>query len=151
MSTHWFVVYPTGESTGTNTAPITPPGIKIISVTAGSNDENTLEQGGSIGGYSRFMGPFNSQKDAENAHPPAGGAAIIDIIGAGVTEGIGVSSGLANPLTGLSAIGDFFQRLTQANTWVRVAEVVLGFLLLVTGLAKLSGASSLVGKAVKLA
>lgn len=149
MSTDWFVVYPTGENIGTVTSPVTPPGIKIVSVQSGSADENTLEQGGSLNGYSRFMGPFSSESDAENAHPPSGGQAIKDIIGAGVAVGLGDAAGISNPLTGLAAIGDFFQRLTQKSTWVRIAEVVLGLLLVVVGLSKLSGVSSAVVKTAK--
>lgn len=37
-------------------------------------------------------------------------------------------------LTGINAIGDFFNRLTQSATWVRVGEVVAGGLLLYLGL-----------------
>lgn len=45
------------------------------------------------------------------------------------------SSGqLPNPLTGLAAIGDFFHRLTEANTWIRVGEVLAGVLVLYIGL-----------------
>jgi hypothetical protein len=40
-------------------------------------------------------------------------------------------------LTGLPAIGDFFNRLTQANTWIRVGEVVAGLLLLYVGVTAL--------------
>src|SRR5947209_7351456 len=41
---------------------------------------------------------------------------------------------LPNPLSGLNAVGDFFYRLTEAQTWVRVAEVGAGVLLLYMGL-----------------
>lgn len=37
-------------------------------------------------------------------------------------------------LGGVQAIGDFFNRLTQANTWIRVGEVAAGLLLLYIGL-----------------
>jgi hypothetical protein len=43
--------------------------------------------------------------------------------------------GISNPLAGVNAIGDFFNRLTQPNTWVRVGEVVAGVLLLYLGLS----------------
>jgi hypothetical protein len=39
---------------------------------------------------------------------------------------------------GLAAIGDFFARLTQGATWLRVAEVVLGAGLIIVALAKLA-------------
>jgi len=43
-------------------------------------------------------------------------------------------------LGGLGAIGDFFNRLTQPNTWIRVGEVLGGLLLVYMGLrASFSG------------
>lgn len=42
---------------------------------------------------------------------------------------------LTNPLAGVNAIGDFFNRLTQPNTWVRVGEVGAGVLLIYLGLS----------------
>lgn len=37
-------------------------------------------------------------------------------------------------LSGLAAIGDFFARLTEANTWIRVGEFIAGALILYIGL-----------------
>jgi hypothetical protein len=55
-----------------------------------------------------------------------------------------------NPLTGLNAIGDFFQRLTQAVTWERVAEAVAGGLLIYVALkAMFPGVASAVAAPVK--
>lgn len=52
-----------------------------------------------------------------------------------------------NPLSGINAIGDFFNRLTQAQTWIRVGEVVAGGLLLYLGLkAVVTPAGANVGK-----
>jgi hypothetical protein len=62
-----------------------------------------------------------------------------------VQQSPAVVEGAANaggPLTGLAAIGDFFQRITQANTWIRIAEVVLGFGLIVVGLAQLASGTA---------
>lgn len=56
---------------------------------------------------------------------------------AGVQAGAG---NIPNPLAGLAAIGDFFQRLTQASTWIRVAEVLLGLILLAAGTARITRA-----------
>jgi|SRR5271166_2693411 len=47
---------------------------------------------------------------------------------------------LPNPLAGLSSIGDFFGRLTQASTWVRVGEVILGLVLIAIGIARMTHA-----------
>ena len=52
-------------------------------------------------------------------------------------------------LTGLAAIGDFFQRLSQANTWIRVGEVLLGLALIIIGLAKLAEGTPLGHAALK--
>ena len=63
----------------------------------------------------------------------------------GVASGIGQIPG-APQLGGLSAIGDFFSKLGQANTWIRVAEVLLGLGLIIVGMAKL-GSGTAAGKA----
>jgi hypothetical protein len=49
-------------------------------------------------------------------------------------SGQGLTAGSPVNLGGLAAIGDFFNRLTQANTWLRVGEVVAGLLLVYIGL-----------------
>lgn len=58
-----------------------------------------------------------------------------DFIGAG-TPGLGGG----NPLTGLAAIGDFFARLSEANTWLRIGEGLLGVILIAVGVARLTHA-----------
>ena len=56
---------------------------------------------------------------------------------------------IQNPLTGLAAIGDFFQRLTQANTWVRIGEGILGLILLAVGIARITHAVPVATKVAK--
>jgi len=59
-----------------------------------------------------------------------------------------------NPLSGLAAIGAFFAGLSEKNTWVRVAKVVVGGAMVLIGLAKLTGLDDKVaglGKAVAAA
>jgi hypothetical protein len=53
----------------------------------------------------------------------------------GTVGGLPGGGGISNPLSGVNAIGDFFNRLTQPNTWVRVGEVVAGVLLVYLGLS----------------
>jgi len=53
---------------------------------------------------------------------------------------IGGAADAAANATGLSAVGDFFGRLGQANTWIRVAEVILGVVLLAVGIARITHA-----------
>ena len=48
--------------------------------------------------------------------------------------------GAPNPLSGLSSIGDFFSRLGEANTWIRVGEVVIGVILIAVGVAETTNA-----------
>jgi hypothetical protein len=52
-----------------------------------------------------------------------------------------VNPKLPNPLTGINAIGAFFNDLGNANTWIRVAKVVIGGLLLIIGIVHITGVS----------
>lgn len=45
------------------------------------------------------------------------------------------ATGSATGLAGLSSIGDFFGRLTEGATWIRVLEMLLGVGLVMVGLA----------------
>jgi hypothetical protein len=53
----------------------------------------------------------------------------------------------AGQLTGLAAIGDFFNKLENSNTWLRVGEVILGIALISVGVARLTHTVSFVEKA----
>jgi uncharacterized membrane protein len=55
------------------------------------------------------------------------------------TEGPTIPS-LGSPLTGINAIGAFFSDLGNSNTWIRVAKVVIGGLLLIIGIVHITGA-----------
>jgi len=63
-------------------------------------------------------------------------------VGTGGLSGLPGSAGQAGQaignaapnIAGVAAIGDFFNRLTQANTWIRVGEVAAGLILLYVGL-----------------
>jgi hypothetical protein len=44
------------------------------------------------------------------------------------------ATNVQNPLTGIQSIGDFFGRLAEPATWVRVGEVVIGALALAIGM-----------------
>jgi hypothetical protein len=46
----------------------------------------------------------------------------------------------SNPLDFLGEVGDFFHRLTEASTWERIGEVLLGVMLVCVGIAKLTHA-----------
>lgn len=61
-----------------------------------------------------------------------------------------VPSGLQNAIPGVAQIGDFFASLGEASTWIRVAEVFLGVVLLGIGIAQLTHTSNVISKAVKM-
>lgn len=46
-----------------------------------------------------------------------------------------------NPLGGIEAVGDFFHRLTEPQTWTRVGEVIAGGILLYAGIRALAHGS----------
>lgn len=53
---------------------------------------------------------------------------------------------------GIDAIGKFFGNLTKSDTWTRILKVVIGGVLMVVGLAKLTGIDKgIIGTAVKKA
>jgi hypothetical protein len=79
---------------------------------------------------------------------------VVKEILAGVTSKTGLSAGVQVPeeitnaatniIPGVKEIGSFFSALVDPHTWIRVAEVGLGVLLIAVGLAKLVPTSSLV-------
>jgi hypothetical protein len=80
--------------------------------------------------------------------------AIGDIIGAtgtavgAVATGVSTASILPSWTNGLtSLLGD----LTSASLWIRIAKVIIGGAMLLVGIAKLTGASGVAAKAVKVA
>lgn len=152
--TVWFVVFPSTETETSATE--VPPGSKIASAEVGSAAYDAWLANGAYNGYQVLSGPFPSQGAAQAWSPTPLG--ILDWVQAGVAgvlvgggeqspaAAIATAGKVTNPLTGLAAIGDFFQRLTQGNTWIRVAEAVLGLGLVIVGLAKLASGTA-VGRA----
>ncbi len=62
--------------------------------------------------------------------------------GPGVAQAAGqaaANAALSGPFSGLAAIGDFFSRLANPHTWLRVAEVLVGAAFLIIGLNHLLG------------
>lgn len=104
-----------------------------------------------------LAGPFATKTDAENWVSGAGAqyfgpgkTNIAPPVDTPVTQGIPGPASFS-PLTGLAAIGDFFQRLSQASTWVRVGEVVLGLILLSVGVARVTNAVPVATKVARTA
>jgi len=77
--------------------------------------------------------------------------------GGGTHPGVSVSTvnssngHLPSALSGLAAIGDFFARLGDPNTWIRVAKVIAGGTLLIVGLAHMSGADNAIATVARKA
>lgn len=86
---------------------------------------------------------------ALNAGPVQGSGASIGQLAqneAGSLPGQ-VAGGVASSgLPGLSQVGDFFSRLTEKSTWIRIGEVLLGAALIIVSAAKLFAGTS-AGKA----
>lgn len=65
----------------------------------------------------------------------------------------GTASGIdatAQALAPLTAIGDFFGRLTEGNTWIRIGEGLLGVLLIAVGIAHMTNAVPAATKIAKM-
>jgi hypothetical protein len=54
-----------------------------------------------------------------------------------------------SPLAGLAAIGDFFSRLTEKNTWLRAVKILAGGMLIIIGMAHMTGADNAVAAAAR--
>lgn len=69
----------------------------------------------------------------------------------GTNRGINPHYGGSGPLAGLASIGDFFGRLTDAHTWVRIGEVVLGLVLIAVAVARITHAVPIATRVAKTA
>lgn len=132
----------------------------LINATSGNPGQYVITQSGSkpVPANSAFTvtGPY-ATKDAAIAAVPAGATYSIQTwnsilgtfgaIGKALKKALNTqvpTPSLSNPLSGLEAIGGFFNglkaALTSANLWIRVAKVAIGGVLMIVGLAKLTGA-----------
>jgi hypothetical protein len=105
---------------------------------------------GNTNGYSnRLLASAAAARYNANPQPSAGPAqAPSDLTGPGGK--IPGAPSITNPLGGIAAIGDFFNRLTQPNTWIRVGEVVAGLLLVWVGFNAITRDTA-VGKGIQSA
>lgn len=104
-----------------------------------------------------IQGPYTSQAAAQAAIPaitkanPAPGV-LGQVAKDNSSNPLGAA---ANAATDISSTVGFLSTLGEANTWIRVAKVVAGGLILIVGLLKLTGADKAIGgaaaKAVKVA
>jgi hypothetical protein len=77
-----------------------------------------------------------------------GGKPPTTSIAKGEANALEQETGVSLP-TGINAIGDFFNRLTDKNTWIRFAKIVVGGALLIIGLAHMTGADNAVASAAR--
>lgn len=82
-------------------------------------------------------GPYSTQAAAQTAANTIGGG----FPGANISgnPGTAIKQGLSN-IPGASSVGDFLGRLDEGSTWIRIAEGVLGLLLIAVGVARLTHA-----------
>ena len=95
------------------------------------------------------VGPFSSEAEA-NAYVTAHKTKPLigdEIPGTGGTPDL--KPDVPNPLTGINAIGDFFSRLTNSNTWIRAAKILVGGMLVLVGIAHMTGASGAIAETAR--
>ena len=82
----------------------------------------------------RWKGPFATEAQAKTAQNPKQQSPnpVTDL----------TTAARHSNLSGLAAIGDFFHRLTEASTWIRVGEVLLGLALITVGLAHIASGTA---------
>jgi hypothetical protein len=74
--------------------------------------------------------------EAKKEFPAGKAPSFTPVTPAKVVAGAASETGIS--LTGINAVGDFFARLTEANTWERIGEVLLGAILIAVGLAHMT-------------
>lgn len=121
----------TGQWWVINTSP--PSGTPTVyTVMEGTQAQAEAYGGGIAGPYSQARADQVAASRPQNASAPG------PFPGTSISPGGGITT--SNPLSGLASVGDFFSRLGQANTWIRVGEVVLGLVLLAVGVARITHA-----------
>lgn len=102
-----------------------------------------------VGGRSGYLraGPFTTKADVDAYLKVGAQSTGTGIPGLNINPQGGFS--VSNPLAGLSDIANFFDKLGQAHTWLRVAEVLLGLGLIAIGIAKMTNAVPIATKAAK--
>lgn len=125
-------VAPTGQDYWDNTK---YPAYEFFQETDPSRIAQLNKMIGSVGG-GPLWGPFDSLSAAQQfaqSHGPTDPVQKMDSLTPGI-PGLDQLSGLTSGVLG------FLGALTDPHTWLRVAEVILGLVLIAVGLAKLTNA-----------
>jgi hypothetical protein len=148
--TDWWVLVP--KASEQNVAGVVADAF-IVSVPQGSAIDTKLlaNYAGQVTisgrtGYQR-AGPFTSQAAAQAYLKVGAQNSGTQIPGVAITPGGGITT--SNPLSGVDAIGAFFNKLGDPHLWIRVAKVVTGGLLLVIGLVHITGAGGAVASVAR--
>lgn len=83
----------------------------------------------------------DAAKEYPNGAPPGG--PLKGALGHDIVQGAGLAP--------LASVGDFFHRLTESQTWIRVGEVIGGGIVVYVGLRALASGSSTVGTGARKA
>lgn len=157
----WFIIAPAGESTGSGLEGTIPKGAKAYDASGATytalNDDFTNNNSTpvTIGGtkWEAVMGPFSTKAQAVAATPPSWQSVLAGAVEGAVTNTTPTPQ--ANPVAGLTSwetsLTNFLGDLSSKNTWIRVAKVTVGGLILLVGLAKLTGADKAIGGVVDTA
>src|SRR5271170_2027071 len=94
----------------------------------------------------KWKGPFATEAEAQTAQAPKQQSPnpVNDAVNA-------VENSTGGPLAGLQQIGTFFGSLGEANTWVRVGQVVLGLILVAVWVARITHAVPIATQVAKVA
>jgi hypothetical protein len=148
--TDWWVLVPAAAEQ--NAAGVVS-GAFVVSVAQGSAVDSQLlgNYAGkvTVGGKTGYLraGPFTTAAAAAAYLKTGAAAAGTGIPGVSIAPSGAVTT--SNPLAGLAAIGQFFTSLGEVNTWIRVAKVLAGGLLLVIGLVHITGADNAIATAAR--
>jgi hypothetical protein len=152
MADVWFVLVP--EASEMNAAG-TVSNAFIVELAQGSTVANELTANYtgevSVDGKSGYLraGPFPSLAAAQAYLKVGAQNTPSPIPGLDITPGGQITA--SNPLEFLQPIGQFFHDLANANTWIRVAKVIAGGMLLIIGLAHITGASNAIASTARKA
>lgn len=91
----------------------------------------------------KWKGPFATEAEAKTAQNPQQQSPNP------LNDATNAAENASGPLGIPASIGSFFGALGQSNTWIRVAKVVVGGVLLIIGIAHITGAGNAVATAAR--